>query len=82
MFPCLNVRKTMPKRKEYSIEITEAVIYALKEGCTQISVSRDFGISRQLVSVRNRRYKVRGDVHNKSRSGRPRKTPIWKDKLI
>lgn len=72
----------MPKRKEYSIEMREAVIRALKEGRTQISVSRDFGISRQLVSVWNRHYKVRGDVHNKSRSGRPRKTTIREDKLI
>lgn len=39
----------MPKRKEYSVEMREAVIRALNEGRTQSSVSRDFGISRQLV---------------------------------
>jgi len=39
----------MPKGKEYSVEMREAVIRALNEGRTQSSVSRDFGISRQLV---------------------------------
>jgi len=39
----------MPKRKEYSVEMREAVIRALNEERTQSSVSRDFGISRQLV---------------------------------
>lgn len=42
----------------------------------------DFGISRQLVSVWNHRYKDRGEVYNKSRSGCPRKTIIREDKLI
>jgi len=72
----------MPTRKEYSVEMREAVIRALNEGRTQSSVSRDFGISRPLVSVWNRRYKDRGEVYNKSRSGRPRKTTIREDKLI
>lgn len=42
----------------------------------------DFGISRQLVSIWNRRYKDVDEVYNKRRSGRPRKTTIREDKLI
>lgn len=82
MFLYLKIRKIMPKRKEYSVDMREAVIRALNEGRTQISVSRDFGISRQLVSVWNRRYKDVDEVYNKRRSGRPRKTTIREDKLI
>jgi len=49
----------MPKRQESSVQMREAVIRALNEGRTQSSVSRDCGISRLLVSVWNRHYKIR-----------------------
>lgn len=72
----------MPKTKEYPLEIKKAVIRALKERRTQISISRDYDISRQLVNVWKHCYETRGDVHNKSKPGRPRKTTIKEDKII
>lgn len=69
-------------RKEYSTDIKEAVIHALKIGRNQAEVARNFGISRQLVNVWNRLYRIRGHVNNKFRQGRPRKTTIRIDKII
>ncbi|XP_069669962.1 uncharacterized protein [Periplaneta americana] len=72
----------MPKQKEYSVDVRQAVLNALKKGKSQSSVAKDFGISQQLVSVWSRRHKQEGSVDNKPRSGRPRKTTVSEDRMI
>lgn len=77
-----NLLTKMPKVKEYSTDLKEAVIAALQNGRSQASVSRDFGLSRQIVSVWNRKFQSCGTVNNAQRSGRPRKTTERVDRDI
>lgn len=72
----------MPPRTEYSLAIKEAVINALKKGMSQSAVANNFGISQQLISVWYRWYMKTGNLNNKSRSGRPRKTSAREDRII
>lgn len=71
-----------PKRKEYPVAFRESVVDALRKGRSQAQTARDFNISRQLVSLWNRKYKINLHVENKPRSGRPRKTTAKQDRLI
>lgn len=62
----------MPKQKEYSDDIKSAVIAALKSiGTSQAQVASNFNLSRQIISVWNRKQQSTGSVSNKQRSGRP-----------
>ena len=63
----------MPKQKEYSDDMKSAVIAALRDGKSQAQVARDFHLSRQIISVWNRKQLSTGSVSNKPRSGRPPK---------
>ena len=72
----------MPKTKEYSNDIKNAVIAALQCGTSQAEVARSFKLSRQLVSAWNKAYNKRKSVENKPRSGRPKKTTSKEDRLI
>lgn len=67
----------MPKHKEYSTDFKKAVITALKQGKTQTEVTRNFNVSRQLVSIWNKVFNKRGTIENKSRSGRPKKNSYY-----
>ena len=60
----------MPKQKEYSDDIKSAVIAALKNEKSQAQVAMDFNLSRQIISVWNRKEQSIGSVSNKQKSGR------------
>ena len=72
----------MPKQKEYSQDWKAKVIKKLKAKESQSSAARAFNLSRQLISVWNRRFKETGDIKNKLRKGRPRKTTKREDSII
>lgn len=72
----------MPKQKEYSDDIKSAVIAALKNGKSQAQVARDFNLSRQIISVWNRKEQSTGSVSNKQRSGRPPKLTDHVSRII
>ena len=61
----------MPPWTEYSLDIREAVINALKKEMSQSAVANNFDISQQLISVWYRQYMKTGNLNNKPRSGRP-----------
>ena len=72
----------MPKRKEYSVELKEAVVNTVRQGNSQSAVAKQFGLSQQLVSVWCKKKKLTGSLNNKPRSGRPRKTTERIDRII
>lgn len=72
----------MLKHKEYSTDFKKALITALKQGKSQAEVARNFNVSRQLVSIRNKVFNKRETIENKSRSGRPKKTILTIDRII
>lgn len=74
--------RNMPKVKEFSMDMKNAVIAALSTGKTKAEVARNFGISHQLVSSWERIFKLRGTLETKPRQGRPRKTSTREDKRI
>lgn len=70
----------MPKVKEYSQDLKDAVISAIRKGKTQAQVAKDFGLSRQIVNVWKIKHQSTGTTDNKQRAGRPCKiTPRTKN---
>jgi transposase len=60
-----------------------AQIVALCEcGMKQVDVSKQLGVSKQVVSLTIRRFKETKSFQSKSRSGRPRKTTPATDRMI
>lgn len=73
---------TMPRRKEYSQDLKEAVIRGLKQGLTHSALSRQFSVPRTVVSYWVKKEKIAGNVKNNPRSGRPRKTSENLDRVV
>lgn len=72
----------MPKVKEYSKDLKDAVINALREGKSQAQVAKDFGLSRQIVSTWKKKQLSTGSTDNKQRTGRPTKITLRTKNLI
>lgn len=72
----------MTKHREYSNDFKEAVIKALNDGQSQSEVARCFNISRKVVSNWKKKFLAQGNVYNRNRSGRPRKTNDRDERLI
>lgn len=70
---CLYTVFNMPKVKEYSQDLKDAVINALRGGRTQAQVSKDFGLSRQIVNTWYKKKRETGTTENQKRTGRPTK---------
>ena len=71
----------MAKRKQYSLDLKEAIVGAVKNGALQADVSRQFNIPYQTVGFWCRNQLQRGHVKNLPRKGRPKKTTPKEDKL-
>lgn len=63
----------MKGRKQYSLDLKNAVISAVDGGLSQGEVARQFNIPYQTVGFWCRNQKARGHVDNQPRSGRPKK---------
>lgn len=73
----------MPKKvKEYSEDFKIAVVKAVEANKSQSDVSRQFGISRQMVSIWCQNFRNRGNVAKLPRTGRPKITTDRDNKMI
>ena len=79
---CINRFATAILSGESELALGTIRVNSLSKGRTQSVVAEEFGISQQFVSVWTRLHKKRGTLENNARSGRPRKTTKYKDRII
>uniref|UniRef100_A0A7I4YRH6 Paired domain-containing protein n=1 Tax=Haemonchus contortus TaxID=6289 RepID=A0A7I4YRH6_HAECO len=72
----------MGSGKEVPVSVQEAIIEAIRSGTKMSVLSQQYNLAKSTISKIFKRYRSRGPVRRKSRSGRPRKTTSRADSLI
>lgn len=72
----------MAKSNYFSPDFRKRVVELYHSGQTQVKVARAFNITQSAVSKILKKYRTMGNVINKAKSGRPRKTTLNVDKCI
>ena len=72
----------MPKKPIISTPVKEAISLAYKEGRGATQIAKDFDVCRDSVYRILNFESKNGDLHRKSKSGRPRKTNYRQERAI
>lgn len=67
------VNNMVDRRKELSVDIKETIVSLFYSGIRQAEISRRLGIPRTTITGILNRYRHRGNVENRARSGAPSK---------
>jgi transposase len=65
------------RRKKLSVDIKETIISLFYFGIRQAEISRRLGIPRTTITGILNRYRHRGNLGNRARSGAPSKLSEW-----
>lgn len=72
----------MPKGIVTSIDLKQRILNAFNNGENQSTIARRFEVGRYTVSRILSKFQQRGHLRNMPKSGRPRKTTAYTDRLI